>query len=1269
VTIRELHRVLAGIGITPSPDEVADALWLATLATPSASLPVPFPSATPPAIPNEPDRGGAAVPLRAADRLKDTRHQGKAGADGPDRLHLRLPGKPVVAVDRAPVPIAVGTALSSLALSRALRPLRHNRVVGDGTILDEEATADLGAEQGLLMPILKLTSSPALDLALVVDASESMELWDGHVREFRALCEQLGAFRDIRTWHLVSTRESGLRGAALRGASPAAGLRRPQELLEPSGRRLILMITDGVHPGWLPSGPFRALLTQWNSVNPVAIVQPSPQRLWDRSALRPALAEFRATGPSRTSARIIRLPDGQPDDFRPAQGRNVAIPILELVPNVLARWARMVCGSSAVTPLAAALLGGAADGGRPAEAGGFAADPSGADPVDPATLVRAFRASVSAEAYRLAGYLSIVAPLNLPVMRLVLESAMPDAGSAELAEVFLGGLMRRVPGSTGDSARGTVGPVGYGFAAGVRDVLQATVTRGEAVTLLDVVGTYLVHGKRGGRPFTAIVENPDGGDVAAAAEQYPPFARVTSKVFERLGGPFAEAARRLVPAPPVDTTSDDDLAADSPPIDANRTVIVNQPPGLLSDGGQGPAARRDQESSRARHVTEAKVPSSPRASTALRFRRVTGEQIDATDTARFDRVEFPAAEFLTARKVRLDDGTELVQHRPTSGAHRLDGYDRLDNEILAGRRLWEAVSWGDYPPEVARLYGDESMSADPFSLFTPYRGIPLREVGSYLLGDELEHFRVSLLTGLRWLADAGIAHNAINLDTVLWDPGTRTVQITDFSRSKVFGAPREPIDGSAAWVPREQRRETTYGYTSVQDDVWAAGRLIFYVQSRGEDLADRRQLTEHGLDGLLANVFSPPEDRPTAREMLARLNTGAWLPHESRARIEETRRPFFAARARKFPGLSSAEQTLPQQADPAWRRPPAVAPESRPGTVFCPLCLEEIRDWDELTLWRYDQTYNAYVELRVPAELSSAQRAQRMVGAYVRCPNTTAVTTEHYLPVNYGRFGAPVVLGLVGSPDSGKTHLAAAMVHAIEVGLLEQYGLQSRPMDASLHRRFLDGWVNPLFDHGTELPKGPNFQMDFLDAFLIKSGDGPEQPVVFFDAPIGGLVPPNELPNIFWVADGLFFMVDADHMTSSQAGDAAFANALHVVQEGDRSAAVSAAIILAKADKMKLDEPAARWLRADGRPLNAAEVLAESADVYAYLSGNHASLTAPYQACGRATLHVTSATGGPPDGAGTFSRGVAPRGVLRPLLAMLAMTGILPGQEAERIGF
>jgi hypothetical protein len=74
----------------------------------------------------------------------------------------------------------------------------------------------------------------------------------------------------------------------------------------------------------------------------------------------------------------------------------------------------------------------------------------------------------------------------------------------------------------------------------------------------------------------------------------------------------------------------------------------------------------------------------------LQFRHVTGEQVEAE--VRVDDVEFPAGEFLMARRVWLDDGTELRQHRVAKGSRRSSGYDSLDNEIIAGRLLYEVAS-------------------------------------------------------------------------------------------------------------------------------------------------------------------------------------------------------------------------------------------------------------------------------------------------------------------------------------------------------------------------------------------------------------------------------------------------------------------------------------------------------------------------------------------------------------------------------------------------
>jgi serine/threonine protein kinase len=292
----------------------------------------------------------------------------------------------------------------------------------------------------------------------------------------------------------------------------------------------------------------------------------------------------------------------------------------------------------------------------------------------------------------------------------------------------------------------------------------------------------------------------------------------------------------------------------------------------------------------------------------LQFRLITGEQVEAE--ARVDDAEFPSGEFVVARQVWLEDGTELRQHRPASGSQRRAGYERLDSEILAGRRLYEAADWGSYPPEVARLYGDEATSADPYALFEPYRGEPLREVGTHLLDDEFDAFQVSLLTGLCWLAAAGIAHRTINLDTVLWDSQRRRVQITDFSRSTVFGVPRTPVTGSSAWVSKEQRPGTFYGTVGPRDDVWAAGRVIFFVRNQGEDLVDRAQLTTSGLDelfnGMLNPVFGPPEGRPTAWDLLEdglRRRSLVRPPADGSARLIARRERFLEARQRRHPGI------------------------------------------------------------------------------------------------------------------------------------------------------------------------------------------------------------------------------------------------------------------------------------------------------------------------------------------------------------------------------
>ncbi|MGH3157228.1 MAG: hypothetical protein ACRDNF_11715 [Streptosporangiaceae bacterium] len=310
----------------------------------------------------------------------------------------------------------------------------------------------------------------------------------------------------------------------------------------------------------------------------------------------------------------------------------------------------------------------------------------------------------------------------------------------------------------------------------------------------------------------------------------------------------------------------------------------------------------------------------------LHFRSPTGEMVEAE--VRTSDAESPRGEFLTTRQVwLLDDDTELCLHGVAKGLRHSPGYDRLDNEILAGRRLYEVAEsdGGGYPLEVARLYGDEATSAAPYALFLPDRGEPLSKVAANLVPDEKESCQTSLLTALCWLAAAGIAHRSLSPDTVLWD-GQR-VQITDFSLSTVFGVPREAIAGLRGWVPREQRPDYVRGQVSECDDIWAAGRLIFFINV-GEVPANRDQLADSGLGELLGGVFGPPEERPTAEKLLGRAGQRNPVPRavDESAWLKDERKRFWEARKRKYPGAA-----VPPEADEDAGRSRSTEPH---GTSF-----------------------------------------------------------------------------------------------------------------------------------------------------------------------------------------------------------------------------------------------------------------------------------------------------------------------------------------------
>ncbi|GGY01162.1 protein kinase family protein [Streptomyces hiroshimensis] len=142
-----------------------------------------------------------------------------------------------------------------------------------------------------------------------------------------------------------------------------------------------------------------------------------------------------------------------------------------------------------------------------------------------------FRDAASPEAYRLAAHLAAVSPVSIPVMRLV-QSAVPwGATTAELAEVFLGGLLRPFPAPV-------PGPLlaqhrVFDFAESSKAALLDAVPRAELLRTGRHIGLRLE--KLAGRSpdFPAWLAHPDGADRLPAA--YRSFTAVERRLLARFG--------------------------------------------------------------------------------------------------------------------------------------------------------------------------------------------------------------------------------------------------------------------------------------------------------------------------------------------------------------------------------------------------------------------------------------------------------------------------------------------------------------------------------------------------------------------------------------------------------------------------------------------------------------------------------------------------------------------------------------------------------------
>ncbi len=482
------------------------------------------------------------------------------------------------------LPIRVPDAPSlrePLKIAQALRPLMGNIASGRKVILDEIATAKRIAETKIYLPILKSETELWLDLALVIDESKSMIIWGHTIKELKRLVEHYGIFRDVRIWGLVTDETGEVKLVPRLGTkTKEKRFASHKELIDPNGRRLIIIVSDCVSSHWY-NGAIIPVLKAWSQRQPLAILQMLPEWLWLRTGLgNGASVLLKSLAPGAANQRLQIEELLLRKDFEIEEG--IKIPVFNLEPELkldsepklklALAWSEMVRGK------------------RDASASGFVF-PSQLEldeeilpeteviQLDAQGRITRFRQTASPIARKLAGLLAAAPVINLPVVRIIQDTLLPQSNQIHVAEVFLGGLLK--PLNTSQSSLKRLNPpqpplkrldppqpplkrgesgenisdeadinnpdaVQYDFMDdGIREIFLKDAPVRDSAEVFDAVSQYFARKlNKSLEDFVALLKAPVSEK--EQEEGMIPFAEIAIKILRGLGGAYARFADELV---------------------------------------------------------------------------------------------------------------------------------------------------------------------------------------------------------------------------------------------------------------------------------------------------------------------------------------------------------------------------------------------------------------------------------------------------------------------------------------------------------------------------------------------------------------------------------------------------------------------------------------------------------------------------------------------------------------------------------------------------
>ncbi len=460
----------------------------------------------------------------------DIRDNTKEKKSAKNNLPLRIPDAPSI-----PLP---------LEFAKALQPLMQQVSSQRNTVLDEIETANQIAKTGIFVPVFKPEPEPWLDLVLVVDKYKSMTLWQHTLKDLKQLFRNYGIFREVKMCglssqksavskeqnHTQKSEEKPSKIILTVGGGEHKKVAKPQQLIDTTGRRLILIVSDCIAPCW-HDGSMLPILEQWVKYQPLAILQMLPDWMWRKTGLRiGSSVKLQNLVPGNSNKNLIIKELLLWRNLPLEEG--IKVPVLTLEPELAKAWSQMLVGKPEALASGFVLP-------NEFEVKSENLPENKVEKLNPEKRVYRFRMNASPTARKLASLLSAAPMICLPVVRIIQGSFLPQVLPVHIAEVFLGGLLKPTKEITQETNSESVE---YKFVdEEVRKILLKGAPVSDSQKVFDAVSKYVKkHFGKSMKDFVVLLKSPTNSQ-----ETVPAFAEIGLDILKELGGDYRAFVENL----------------------------------------------------------------------------------------------------------------------------------------------------------------------------------------------------------------------------------------------------------------------------------------------------------------------------------------------------------------------------------------------------------------------------------------------------------------------------------------------------------------------------------------------------------------------------------------------------------------------------------------------------------------------------------------------------------------------------------------------------